>query len=93
MSLTNNSILSLFKIEDPNIKVLDFSRTAIDGEIRNVIKARLSYPVSRCPYCGFETVIKNGTRSTHVRLGEMRQERCEMELWKQRYYCRTCQST
>jgi transposase len=93
LSLTNNSILSLFKIEDPNIKVLDFSRTVVDGEIRNVIKARLSYPVSRCPYCGFETVIKNGTRSTHVRLGEMRQERCEMELWKQRYYCRTCEST
>ncbi|MEO5289253.1 ISL3 family transposase [Limosilactobacillus allomucosae] len=42
-----------------------------------------------CPYCGFSTVIKKGTRVTHVRLGELRQERCEME----RYYCRNCQTT
>ena len=93
MSLTNHSMLQFFKIEDPNIKILDFSTTVVDGEIRNVIKARLSYPVDRCPYCGFSTVIKNGTRVTHVRLGELRQERCEMELWKQRYYCRNCQTT
>ena len=58
MSLTNNSILSFFKIEDPNIKILNFSSTTIDDEICNVIKAQLSYPISHCPYCGFETVIK-----------------------------------
>lgn len=28
-------MLQFFKIEDPNIKILDFSTTVVDGEIRN----------------------------------------------------------
>ena len=37
-------MLEFFKIETPNIKVLDFSTTVPDGEIRNIIKDALSYP-------------------------------------------------
>ena len=29
-------MLQFFKIEDPNIKILDFSTTVVDGEIRRV---------------------------------------------------------
>lgn len=93
LSLTNNSMLNFLKITDPNIKILDLSRRVIKNETRHVIKARLTYHVDRCPYCGFAKVIKNGARVTHVRLGEVQQERYEMELWKQRFRCLNCSTT
>ncbi|MBB1062808.1 ISL3 family transposase [Limosilactobacillus fastidiosus] len=92
MSL-NNSILNLLGIEDRNIKVLNVETTSKNNEQLKVIHASLSYPVARCKNCGFETVVKNGFRKTHLRLASLNGMRYEMILAKQRYYCSNCQTT
>ncbi|MBB1086684.1 transposase family protein, partial [Limosilactobacillus sp. WF-MA3-C] len=92
MSL-NNSILNLLGIEDRNIKVLNVETTSKNNEQLKVTHASLSYPVARCKNCGFETVVKNGFRKTHLRLASLNGMRYEMILAKQRYYCSNCQTT
>ncbi|MEY8294737.1 ISL3 family transposase [Limosilactobacillus caviae] len=64
-----------------------------DQEHTKLIKAQLSYPIKQCRYCGFAAVVKNGFRKAHVRLQSLNGIRYELELWKQRYYCRQCQTT
>lgn len=93
----NNFILSLLEIKDPNIRITDVidlpASNSADQEHTKLIKARLSYPIKRCRHCGFTTVVKNGFRKAHVRLQSLNGIRYELELWKQRYYCRQCQTT
>lgn len=93
----NNFILSLLEIKDPNIRITDVidlpASNSADQEHTKLIKARLSYPIKRCRHCGFATVVKNGFRKAHVRLQSLNGIRYELELWKQRYYCRQCQTT
>ena len=66
---------------------------SVDQEHTKLIKARLSYPIKQCRHCGFAAVVKNGFRKAHVRLQSLNGIRYELELWKQRYYCRQCQTT
>lgn len=89
----NNSILNLLGIEDQNIKVLNVETVSKNNEQLKVIHTSLSYPVARCKNCGFETVVKNGFRKTHLRLASLNGMRYEMILAKQRYYCSNCQTT
>lgn len=93
----NNFILSLLEIKDPNIRITDVidlpASNSADQEHTKLIKARLSYPIKRCRHCGFATVVKNGFRKAHVRLQSLNGIRYELKLWKQRYYCRQCQTT
>ena len=64
-----------------------------DQEHTKLIKARLSYPIKQCRHCGFAAVVKNGFRKAYVRLPSLNGIHYELELWKQRYYCRQCQTT
>lgn len=86
-------MLDLFKIEDPNIEILDFKRKLVNDEYRNIVSARLSAPVKKCVFCKATNVIKNGGKTVHIRLADLRLERCELALWKQRYYCQECHKT
>lgn len=88
----SNFILNLLGIEDQNIKVSEV-KTSKDDEQTKLILASLTYPVKRCVNCGFETVVKNGFRKTHLRLPSLNGFRYEMILAKQRYYCSNCRTT
>ena len=49
-----DNTLELLGITDSNIKITRFSAESVNGEKRNVIEARLTYNVDRCPYCESE---------------------------------------
>ena len=57
-----DNTLELLGITDSNIKVTRFSAESVNGEKRNVIEARLTYNVNRCPYCKSEKVVRNGSK-------------------------------
>ena len=88
-----DNTLELLGITDSNIKITRFSAESVNGEKRNVIEARLTYNVDRCPYCESEKVVRNGSKILHTRLTELHQERFEMKLYKQRYLCKECLKT
>ncbi|MEY8293990.1 ISL3 family transposase, partial [Limosilactobacillus caviae] len=93
----NNFILSLLEIKGPNIRIIDVidlpASSPADQEHTKLIKAQLSYPIKQCRHCGFAAVVKNGFRKAYVRLPSLNGIHYELELWKQRYYCRQCQTT
>ena len=74
-----DNTLELLGITDSNIKITRFSTESVNGEKHNVIEARLTYNVDRCPYCESEKVVKNGSKILHTRLTELHQERFEMK--------------
>ncbi|WP_394851767.1 transposase family protein [Lactiplantibacillus plantarum] len=55
--------------------------------------ARLSYQLSRCLHCGFASLIKNGTTLTKIRLPTLNGPMILLYLRKQRYFCKSCQTT
>ena len=65
-----DNTLELLGITDSNIKITRFSAESVNGEKRNVIEARLTYNVDRCPYCESERVVRNGSKilKAHWRL-------------------------
>lgn len=88
-----DNTLELLGITDSNIKITRFRTESVNGEKHNVIEARLTYNVDRCPYCESEKVVRNGSKILHTRLTELHQERFEMKLYKQRYLCKECLKT
>jgi transposase len=92
-----NSIAQLLEIKDPNIKFFKVEdlRTTKNSVVYHfkVIHARLSYQLFRCPHCGFRSLIKNGTTLTKLRLPTHNGPMILMYLRKQRYFCKSCQTT
>lgn len=97
MSLSNDSILKLFKITDPNIQITQIyeERSVVKQltRITEVIEAELTYPLSHCPNCGYPTLIKNGTHQVNARLAPVNGGKYVLKLHKQRYLCKTCGTT
>ena len=60
-----DNTLELLGITDSNIKITRFSAESVNGEKRNVIEARLTYNVDRCPYCESEKIVRNGSKILH----------------------------
>ena len=89
----NHFILDVLGIKDPNIKVQTVEEEKIGPETAREITAKLTYPITRCRNCGFTKVVRNGYRKTHIRLASLDGVRYELILWKQRYYCKCCNST
>jgi transposase len=89
----NHFILDVLGIKDPNIKVQTVEEKKIGPETVREITAKLTYPITRCRNCGFTKVVRNGYRKTHIRLASLDGVRYELILWKQRYYCKCCNST
>ncbi|MFT9036709.1 ISL3 family transposase [Liquorilactobacillus nagelii] len=92
-----NFIARLLEIKDSNInffKVEDL-RTVRSGVIYHfkAIYARLSYQLSHCLHCGFASLIKNGTTLTKLRLPTLNGPMILLYLRKQRYFCKSCQTT
>lgn len=68
----DNSILDLLDIKDKNIQIEKVEeRIRYDGPQRihtKIIHGRLTYGLSRCPLCGFPSLVKDGTRLTKLRI-------------------------
>ena len=58
-----DNILELLGITDSNIKITRFSAESVNGEKRNVIEARLTYNVDRCPKRSSRTDLRYCTRA------------------------------
>lgn len=89
----NHFILDVLGIKDPNIEVLGVEDQEVNLETVRTITAKLTYPIARCRNCGFTNIVKNGYRKAKVRLASLDGVRYELELAKQRYYCKDCHST
>lgn len=93
----DNSILCALNIKDNNIKNVSVCDSKINnkGVIKRikVVKAELSYSLTRCPQCGKNTLVKNGKRVTNQRLASFNGMEYHLMLKKQRFLCRNCGST
>lgn len=93
----SNSILNLLNITDENITVFNCTDKIIHKGKRKkrikIIDGRLSYSLSKCPNCGFSSLIKNGTRQTDIRLSSINGCEYHLKLSKQRYLCKSCGAT
>lgn len=93
----DNSILCALNIKDNNIKNVSVCDSKINnkGVIKHikVVKAELSYRLTRCPQCGENTLVKNGKRVTNQRLASFNGMEYHLMLKKQRFLCRNCGST
>ncbi|MGM9893121.1 MAG: hypothetical protein ACI31P_02110 [Ligilactobacillus ruminis] len=78
-----DNTLELLGITDSNIKITRFSAESVNGGKLNIIEARLTCNVDRCPCCESEKVVSTGSKILHTRLTELHQERFEMKLYKQ----------
>ncbi len=93
MSL-DNSILSLFEITDANISIDSISRIkSTDNRHIHLISASLTYNRSRCLHCRLPTLIKNGYRLSKIRLPTINGGRYQLNLRRQRFYCKSCHHT
>lgn len=93
----DNSILCALNIKDNNIKNVSVCDSKINnkGVIKHikVVKAELSYSLTRCPQCGKNTLVKNGKRITNQRLASFNGMEYHLMLKKQRFLCKNCGST
>jgi uncharacterized protein (DUF2225 family) len=76
-----DSIARLLEIKDSNLRTV---RSGVIYHFKAI--ARLSYQLSRCPRCGFASLIKNGTTLTKFRLTTLNGPMILMYLRKQRYF-------
>lgn len=93
----SNSILTLLNITDTNIETGEIYDKVVYRAGQKltikIIEGRLSYKLSKCPNCGFDTLIKYGSRKTDVRVGSINGSEYHLKLWKQRYLCKSCNAT
>ena len=93
VSLINDSILKLVKITDTNLHVLDSYSERKRGVVTLIIEAKLSYPLTHCPHCHSEALIKNGYRLAHAKLPSINGDPVRLRVHKQRYLCHHCGHT
>ncbi|WP_283680501.1 ISL3 family transposase [Lentilactobacillus sp. Marseille-Q4993] len=93
----DNSILDLLDIKDKNIqitKVKEENRYSGPQRVKFMtVYGRLTYGLTRCPLCGFPTIVKNGTRLTKLRIASLTGKELRLYLSKQRYLCQNCGHT
>lgn len=93
VSLINDSILKLVKITDTNLHVLDSYSERKRGVVTLIIEAKLSYPLTHCPHCHSEALIKNGYRLARAKLPSINGDPVRLRVHKQRYLCHHCGHT
>jgi transposase len=97
--LTNNSIRSLLNITDKNISFNENSylMKKVKYVDTHVFNATLTYVPKACPKCGClkngHNIIKNGFKSSSIRLARISNIPAVLNLRKQRYICKDCEST
>ena len=91
----NNCILKTLNMEDENIKFLEefLEERKIKGKRSLVYKGYLENKYDFCPECGCineNTIIKNGTRKSLIKIPKISELNSYLELKKQRYKCIIC---
>ncbi|CAJ1226420.1 ISL3 family transposase [Lactiplantibacillus xiangfangensis] len=86
----NHFIEDTLQIKDPNIIC-----TSIDSSdpIKQVVHAKLTYPLENCPLCGQPEVVRFGTNLINVRMPPVKERPIILKLLKQRYRCKSCKHT
>lgn len=93
-----NNILKILNIQDKNIKLEEnyYEKEIVKGELRHLVKAKLSYRPEKCPHCGKiydHKIIKHGFKKTKIMLPKQSRINTYLILKKQRYLCKHCNRT
>jgi len=86
----NHFIEDTLQIKDPNIICTDTDNT---DPRKQIIHAKLTYSLERCPLCGQPTVVRFGTNLINVRMPPVKERPIILKLLKQRYLCKACKHT
>ena len=91
----NNCILKTLNMEDKNIKFFEnfVEERKIKGKRCLVYKGYLENNYDFCPECGCineNTIVKNGTRKSLIKIPKISELNSYLELKKQRYKCLNC---
>lgn len=94
-------IRKTFNIKDENITFceenLKLPDKQINGVTYQVFQARLTYIPKACEKCGVKnenhSVIKHGTKTSTIKLGNIIFQPVLLRLKKQRFYCKVCDQT
>jgi transposase len=95
----NNFIRQTLNIKDENITFCEDSSKVMRFEVKNSVKckiyqATLTYTPKCCEKCGKEninhSIIKNGTKTSDIRINKVAEYRTYLRLKKQRFSCRAC---
>ena len=91
----NNCILKTLNMEDKNIKFFEnfVEERKIKGKRSLVYKGYLENNYDFCPECGCineNTIVKNGTRKSLIKIPKISELNSYLELKKQRYKCLNC---
>lgn len=97
MSQTN-IITELIGIKDKNIKLFDKLTYVCKKGVRyKVLYGRLTYTPTVCPVCGCinenYSIIKNGSKTSNIKLLPVGGEPVYLNLKKQRFLCKNCNKT
>lgn len=94
---TNNYILKLLAIKDPNVEILDkVEKVKNKGVTYTLIFGRLSYQAECCPVCGSidkKRMIKHGTKTSRIKMLPLNGDPFLLQLKKQCFLCKECGST
>ncbi|BDR58433.1 transposase [Xylocopilactobacillus apicola] len=97
MFSSKDFISNLLGIKDPNITLDENNpfETQMIGDVEAVIyHAVLTYTLKHCPNCGFKgQIVKNRTKTSRILLPNNNPRVSYLDLKKQRFLCRKCQST
>lgn len=81
------SMRNILKIEDLNLKINSEVPLNPNDKVMHFY-GELTYPVNECPYCRKLQVVKNGFKTSYIRLPPVSEMPVILVLRKQRYLCR-----
>lgn len=88
-----NSIKDLLEIKDPNITIENLTKGKNKKGTYNLIEGTLlDSSFNKCPHCGFEKIVKNGTKKSKILINRVNNQLTYLSLKKQRYSCTNCKS-
>ena len=86
----DNSIENILQIQDKNIICTKIDNSNPDKQL---VYAKLTYPMTTCPLCGQHTIVRFGTNLINVRMPPVKERPVILKLSKQRYQCKSCHHT
>lgn len=90
-----NSTATATQLKDPNITFYkDLEDVVIKGKKSVLGYGKLTYTPVSCPCCHCEnkdySIVKNGTRTSRIKIVSISGLNAYVDLQKQRYYCKNC---
>ena len=94
-----NIISKILEVYDKNIKFDEefCENEVIRGVEHKIFQGKLTYEPQYCAHCGKKNkenlVVKNGTQTVNILIGQQNYKPCILRLKKQRFYCKHCNRT